>query len=95
MNKTIINRVLNEAGYILQTRKTIRETAKEFKVSKSTVHKDMQERLSVISKELAEKIRIILDEHLMVRHINGGNKTKEKYLNERDKNDSKTYNDIY
>ncbi len=79
MDKKIINRVKNEAKYILATKETLRNVAKKFSVSKSTVHKDISDRLYYISPKLAEKIRIILDEHLLTRHIKGGEKTKEKY----------------
>lgn len=79
MDKKIISRVKQEAEYIIESNETLRSVAKKFKVSKSTVHKDLSERLSVISPELAKKIRIILDEHIMIRHIKGGESTKEKY----------------
>lgn len=79
MNKKIITRVKQEAEYVIKSNETLRSVAKKFKVSKSTVHKDLSERLSIISPELAKKIRIILDEHIMIRHIKGGESTKEKY----------------
>ena len=75
----MIYRVKNEAEYILKTKETLRNVAKEFKVSKSTVHKDVSERLSILNPDLASKIRLILDKHLMERHINGGRRTKERY----------------
>lgn len=81
MNKYITNRVLSEAKYLVETKKTIREIAIHFKVSKSTVHKDMQEKLKNISKPLYDNVRIILDEHLENRHIKGGETTKQKYQN--------------
>ena len=52
MNKKIIKRVIDEAKYIIETKKTVREVSSVFNVSKSTVHKDMQERLYMIDKEL-------------------------------------------
>lgn len=79
MNKKIIDRITKEANYILATRNTLREVAKKFHVSKSTVHKDISERLSSISPQLATKVRNILDEHLKERHIRGGESTKIKY----------------
>lgn len=79
MDKKIIERVKNETQYILETKETLRNVAKKFNVSKSTVHKDMGERLCTISPELFKKIRTILDEHIMIRHIKGGESTKEKY----------------
>ena len=79
MDKKIVFRVRQEAEYILKTKETLRNVAKKFKVSKSTVHKDISERLQTISPELSTKIRNILDEHIMIRHIKGGESTKEKY----------------
>lgn len=91
MNKKISERVLKEAEYIIATKATVRETAKYFKISKSTVHKDIQERLSLLNKEYLKQIREILDEHILIRHIKGGNSTKKKYQkgNESDPNVSK------
>lgn len=77
----MIYRVKNEAGYILKTKETLRNVAKQFNVSKSTVHKDISERLNILNPELAAKIRPILDNHIMERHIRGGKSTKEKYQN--------------
>lgn len=79
MDKKIADRVKQEAEYILKTNETLRNVAKKFCVSKSTVHKDISERLQTISPELSTKIRNILDEHIMIRHIKGGESTKEKY----------------
>ena len=73
-------RVLKEAEYILKTGYTIREIATHFHVSKSTVHKDIQERLPRVSPILYQKVRFILEEHLLERHIRGGDATKQKYL---------------
>lgn len=79
MNKKMVYRVKQEAEYILNTKETIRNVAKKFHVSKSTVHKDISERLIILAPDLAFKIRPILDMHIMERHIKGGNSTKEKY----------------
>lgn len=79
MDKKIIERVINETLYILETKETLRNIAKKFNVSKSTVHKDMGERLKFVSPDLFRKVRNILDEHIMLRHIKGGESTKEKY----------------
>lgn len=76
----IIDRVNLEADYILKTRSTIRKTAQVFNVSKSTVHKDMKERLPKINKYKYEKIKKIMEYHIDVRHIRGGISTKNKYL---------------
>lgn len=80
MNKDLIRRVKEEAKYLLKTKKTIREVAKTFGISKSTIHKDMQERLKKVSPELFKEVRVVLNEHLEVRHIKGGETTKQKYL---------------
>lgn len=80
MNKNLKKRVVNEAKYIIDSKKTIRETAKYFHVSKSTIHKDIQERLILIHPFLYQKVRMILDKHLEERHIKGGERTKQKYL---------------
>jgi len=78
----ISERVLNESDYILKTGYTIREIAKKFKVSKSTVHKDLNERLKKINKEKYIKVKNILNYHIDVRHIRGGESTRIKYLKE-------------
>ncbi len=80
MNKFIKNRVIKEAKYMLETEETLREIAKKFGFSKSTIHKDLNERLYKIDKELNEKIKTILMKHLAIRHIRGGESTKMKYL---------------
>ena len=79
MNSLIIKRVINEANYMLDTKKTIREIANIFNVSKSTVHKDLHERLVDIDYNLFQEIDSILKYHIDVRHIRGGESTKKKY----------------
>lgn len=81
MNPIIFKRVIEEADYILKTKLTVREISKYFKVSKSTVHKDLRERLKSINKNLYEKVDEILKYHLNIRHIRGGESTKKKYQN--------------
>ena len=83
MNKDIINRVLEESNYIIETKDTIRNIAKVFNVSKSTVHKDLKERLLEIDTELYNKVSSILKYHLDIRHIRGGNATKAKFLSKK------------
>lgn len=83
MNKDIIKRVIDESDFIINNKKTIRQTAHEFNVSKSTVHKDMQEKLKELDITKYENIAKIFQEHIETRHINGGNATKEKYLKKR------------
>ena len=80
MTKKIINRVLEEPQYIIETNKTIREVAKIFNVSKSTVHKDLQERLIELDSFKYNKIKEILQYHTQIRHIRGGESTKLKFM---------------
>lgn len=80
MNKTITKRVLQEANYIIDTGKTVREIATIFHVSKSTVHKDLHERLKDIDTRLYVDVEKILQYHTDIRHIRGGESTKKKYL---------------
>lgn len=82
MNSIIIRRVLDEADYMIDTGKTIRELAKIFNVSKSTVHKDLHERLLLINQEKYQQIDDILKYHINIRHIRGGESTKKKYKKE-------------
>lgn len=76
----ITERILKEANYIIQTKQTVREIANVFKVSKSTVHKDLHERLIKIDKGKYIEVDEILKYHLNIRHIRGGESTKRKYL---------------
>ena len=76
----INKRVLEEANYIIQTGKTVREIASLFKVSKSTVHKDLHERLLKIDKEKYKNVEDILKYHIDIRHLRGGESTRKKYL---------------
>ena len=76
----INERVIKEADYILKTGYTIREVAKYFNISKSTVHKDLHERLFNIDKIKYDKVDKILKYNLNIRHIRGGESTKKKYL---------------
>ncbi len=80
MNSFIKERVLKEANYMLETKKTIREIAKIFKISKSTIHKDLHERLFYVNKEKYQKVKEIMNYHLKIRHIRGGESTRKKYL---------------
>ena len=66
--------------YILDNNATVRATAKKFGISKSTVHKDLNERLYNIDIKLYNKINEILEEHIKTRHIKGGESTRLKYL---------------
>ena len=80
---TIEERAILLARYIIETKDTVRSTAKKFGVSKSTVHKDVSDRLLKINPVLAKEVREILDENKAERHIRGGMATKLKYLKEK------------
>jgi len=84
-NISIEERAVNLAHYIIDSKDTVRGTAKKFGISKSTVHKDVSERLTKINPSLAIEVREILDENKAERHIRGGMATKLKYKNLRDK----------
>ncbi len=79
MKDYIEERVLELAGYILETGATVRQAARKFRVSKSTVHKDITERLLEINPGLAAQVKAVLDNNKAERHIRGGLATKEKY----------------
>lgn len=79
MNKYIKERIYKEANHILKKESTIRETAKKFKVSKSTVHKDLKENLKKLDSNLYIKIEKILKKHKEIRHLKGGEATRIKY----------------
>ncbi len=78
-NVSIEERAINLAHYIIDSKDTVRGAAKKFGISKSTVHKDVSERLKKINPSLAKEVRGILDENKAERHIRGGMATKLKY----------------
>ena len=80
MKGYIEERALKTSQYIISTKSTVRQAAKKFGVSKSTVHKDVTNRLSELNPSLAEQTRKILDKNKQERHLRGGQATKEKYL---------------
>ena len=80
MKEYIEERAIEIAQYIIENNATVRQTAKEFGISKSTVHKDVTERLSQINYNLAAQARRILDTNKSERHIRGGLATKQKYM---------------
>ena len=80
MKDYIEERAIGIANYIIEHNATVRQTAKAFGVSKSTVHKDCQERIQTINPQLASEVRKVLDMNKAERHIRGGLATKEKYL---------------
>lgn len=79
MKGYIEERAVELAGYIIEKKTTVRAAAKKFGISKSTVHKDVTERLNKIKPELADEVRIVLEENKAERHIRGGEATKAKY----------------
>ncbi len=79
MREDILSRIVDEANYIADTGATVRKAAKVFHFSKSTVHKDVTERLKSIDKELYKKVKKVLDKNLAERHIRGGEATRKKY----------------
>ena len=81
MRDYIRRRVLELSEYILETKATVRQAARVFGVSKSTVHKDVTERLPGINKQLARRVKRVLDLNKSERHIRGGEATRRKYKN--------------
>lgn len=81
MKTYIEERVLEAANYIVENKATVRACAKQFGISKSTVHKDVSERLVQINPTMAAEVRRVLDKNKKERHIRGGMATRQKYLN--------------
>ncbi|MBU5594354.1 sporulation transcriptional regulator SpoIIID [Amphibacillus sp. MSJ-3] len=79
MHDYIKERTIQIGQYIIDTRKTVRTIAKEFGVSKSTVHKDLTDRLPELNPALAKEVKEILEYHKSIRHLRGGEATKRKY----------------
>lgn len=80
MREYIEERAVEIANYIIENNATVRQTAKQFRISKSTVHKDVTERLLQINPSLAHETRKVLDTNKSERHIRAGLATREKYL---------------
>ncbi len=80
MKDYIEERAIDIANYIIENNATVRQTAGRFGISKSTVHKDVTERLEQINPSLAAQARKVLDVNKSERHIRGGMATREKYL---------------
>lgn len=80
MKDYIEKRAVELAEYIIEQNATVRKTAKVFNISKSTVHKDVHERLKRINPELYNEAQAILEQNKAERHIRGGMATREKYL---------------
>ena len=79
MKDYIEERAVAIANYIIDHNATVRQTAKKFGISKSTVHKDLTERLPKISPQLFKSVKEVLEENKRERHIRGGIATKHKY----------------
>ena len=82
MKSYIEERAVEIAKYIIDNNATVRQIAKQFGISKSTVHKDVTERLSQVNPTLAREARKVLDVNKSERHIRGGLATREKYLHQ-------------
>ena len=79
MQEYIQKRVLEISNYIIESKSTVRQTAGVFGVSKSTVHKDVTERLPAINNKLYRQVKAVLEKNKQERHIRGGQATKLKY----------------
>ena len=79
MADTMTQRACELAVYMIETGATVRRTAQHFGISKSTVHKDLTQRLPQYNRTLYKQVRVILDENKAQRHIRGGLATKKKY----------------
>lgn len=80
MKDYMVERILEIASYILETGATVRACAEKFHVSKTTVHKDMRERLPLLNPDKARQVSRILDSNREDRHLRGGEATRRKYL---------------
>lgn len=80
MREYIKERIIEEGRYMVEHNATVRQTAKVFRISKSSVHKDVSERLKKIDKTLYKNVQKVLSVNLAERHIRGGLATKNKYL---------------
>jgi len=82
MNDSLEERARELAVYIIETGATVRTAAKHFHISKSTVHKDLSQRLPGCNPYLYEQVRVVLDKNKQERHIRGGMATRRKYKGE-------------
>ncbi|HOQ08584.1 MAG TPA: sporulation transcriptional regulator SpoIIID [Syntrophomonadaceae bacterium] len=82
MQNYIRKRAVRIAQHIIQTTDTVRQTASVFGISKSTVHKDVSERLPRINKQLAEEVKRVLEKNKAERHLRGGEATRQKYASQ-------------
>ncbi|MBO5023753.1 MAG: sporulation transcriptional regulator SpoIIID [Clostridia bacterium] len=81
MKGSVEERALSLGSYIAENGATVRSAAKKFGISKSTVHKDVTERLEKLNKALFDEVRAVLDKNKAERHMRGGEATKQKYIN--------------
>ena len=81
MKGSVEERALSLGFYIATENATVRAAAKKFGISKSTVHKDVTERLERLNKSLFEEVRVVLDKNKAERHMRGGEATKQNYIN--------------
>ena len=79
MKDDLEQRAENLALYLIENRTTVRAAAKKFGISKSTVHKDISERLPLYNRSLYVQVKALLDENKAQRHIRGGMATRRKY----------------
>ncbi|QGG47174.1 sporulation transcriptional regulator SpoIIID [Heliorestis convoluta] len=79
MQDYIRKRVLEVSQFIMESAATVRQTATVFGVSKSTIHKDVTERLPIINPQLAQEVKAVLEKNKLERHIRGGEATRKKY----------------
>ena len=82
MKGNIEERVVTLAQYIIENKATVRAAAKKYGISKSTVHKDLSERLPTLNRALHEQVKAVLEENKAERHIRGGIATRIKYKGE-------------
>jgi len=80
MKEYIERRVYKICDHLLETGCTVRSAAEFFRVSKSTVHKDLTERITELNPEIARQVKEVLEYNLSERHIRGGEATRKKYL---------------
>ena len=97
MDSSIRERCERLGEYVIESGSTVRATAQHFGVSKSTVHKDLTEKLRYYNPTMHSLVKQILEKNKLERHIRGGEATRKKYLKEKDKNDWREvpYPDLY
>ena len=89
MKDYIKARTIDVANYVLENKCTVRVAAKHFNISKSTVHKDVTERLKIYNPDLCRRVKKILEKNKEERHIRGGIATREKYKKQEKSSENK------